>query len=111
MGEEGTNWVRGYHWIMPWNQIRATGGDSGHIWVPMDDENTMVYNWNVVFEDTPRDTPRPVSAPLADTPDLPAWFRNARRPIGSGNEFIVDVDPETSRSVPNPDHRYLNDRH
>jgi len=110
MGEEGTNYVRGYHWIMPWNQIRATGGNSGHIWVPIDDENTMVYNWNVVFEDTPKDTPRPASAPLPDTPDLAAWYRNARRPIGSGNEFVVDVDPETFRSVRNPDNRYLIDR-
>src|SRR4030095_11519221 len=51
MGAEGTNYVRGYHWIMPWNQIRSTSDNSGHIWVPMDDENTMVYNWTVMFGD------------------------------------------------------------
>src|SRR5207237_7000511 len=52
MGDEGTNSVRGYHWVAPWNQIRASGGNSGHIWVPMDDDNTMVYNWTVSFEPT-----------------------------------------------------------
>ena len=25
MGDEGTNHVRVYHWVMPWNQIRAGG--------------------------------------------------------------------------------------
>src|SRR5205807_9915600 len=93
MGEEGTNYVRGYHWILPWNQIRATGGNSGHIWVPMDDENTMVYNWNVVFPDTPEVGVRGrASAPVPEGPDMQPWFRHARRPVGSGNEFIVDVD-------------------
>jgi hypothetical protein len=111
MGEEGTNYVRGYHWIMPFNQIRATGGNSGHIWVPMDDENTMVYNWNVIFPDMsegPRGRP---SAPVAEGPDMKPWFKHARRPIGSGNEFTVDVDVENEfRSVRNRDNRYLIDR-
>ena len=47
-------WVRGYHWIMPSFHMRATvegpfGSRSdgptidGHIWVPIDDEHTWVY--------------------------------------------------------------------
>jgi hypothetical protein len=53
MGDEN-NFARGYHWIMPWNQIRAGGNsNAGHMWVPMDDENTMVYNWGVTFDDAP----------------------------------------------------------
>lgn len=111
-GEEG-NFVRGYHWIMPWNQIRASAGDSGHMWVPMDDENTMVYNWSVTFDDSPlvssvgRGRPKPVEF----GPDTPRWYKYARVPIGTGNEFGVDVDVEHNfRSVRNMDNLYMIDR-
>ena len=52
------SFVRSYHYIMPFTQIRPSGlrdedqrmGDlnprvAGHIWVPMDDEHCMVWNW------------------------------------------------------------------
>jgi phenylpropionate dioxygenase-like ring-hydroxylating dioxygenase large terminal subunit len=110
MGEEGTNFVRGYHWIMPWNQTRATGGNSGHLWVPMDDENTMVYNWSVVFDETP-DEGRRGARPVELGPDTPRWYKHARRPIGSGNDFTIDVDVEHNfRSVRNMDNLFLIDR-
>jgi phenylpropionate dioxygenase-like ring-hydroxylating dioxygenase large terminal subunit len=44
--------IRVYHFILPFHQIRPSKSDSGlpvdagHIWVPMDDETCMVYNWN-----------------------------------------------------------------
>ena len=42
---------------------------------------------------------------------MPAWFRDSRRHIGSGNEFGVDVDVENNfRSVRNRGNRYLIDR-
>ena len=43
--------VRTYHFIMPFHQIRPSRSesglptDAGHIWVPIDDHNCMVYNW------------------------------------------------------------------
>jgi phenylpropionate dioxygenase-like ring-hydroxylating dioxygenase large terminal subunit len=54
--EDKGNFVRTYHWVMPHHQIRAiqeyTNDGSkpkfkmgGHVWVPIDDENTMVWNW------------------------------------------------------------------
>jgi len=114
MGDEGAKHVRGYHWIMPWNQIRATADNSGHIWVPMDDENTMVYNWNVLFGDTPRKdggSGRAATAIVEEGPDTPAWFRDSRRHVGSGNEFNVDVDVNDNyRSFRNRDNKYLIDR-
>jgi len=110
MGDEGTKHVRGYHWIMPFNQIRSTADNSGHIWVPIDDENTMVYNWQIQFDDRPRERRRP-GALVEEGPDMPAWFRDSRRHIGSGNEFVADVDVENNfRSVRNKDNRYLIDR-
>jgi len=49
------NYVRAYHWVMPHVQIRANqltpDGKpekfkiAGHHWVPIDDHNTMVWNW------------------------------------------------------------------
>ena len=49
------NYVRTYHYILPHHQIRAIqehtddGGTkskiAGHMWVPIDDENCMVWNW------------------------------------------------------------------
>lgn len=62
LGEEG-NYVRTYHFVMPFYEVRAdqvgTGGEvkrkviTGHFWVPMDDENCMVYNWMYSFGDEP----------------------------------------------------------
>src|SRR5213593_801337 len=44
--------IRTYHFVMPFHQIRpyqthkGFEAVAGHIWVPMDDDNTMVYNWH-----------------------------------------------------------------
>jgi phthalate 4,5-dioxygenase len=55
--EEGRNWVRVYQYAMPFQQMRPSmvhnGLSSnrgvpradGHLWVPIDDEQTHVYNW------------------------------------------------------------------
>ena len=54
--DEDKTYVRSYHFVMPFTQIRPQqlgramgGGDrtniAGHIWVPIDDENCMVWNW------------------------------------------------------------------
>ncbi|MPZ49498.1 MAG: Rieske 2Fe-2S domain-containing protein [Dehalococcoidia bacterium] len=92
MGAEGTNHVRGYHWVMPWYQIRAGGGNSGHIWIPIDDENTMVFNWTCTFAEEP-------------------MSERAHKMTGSGNELFVDIDVENNcRSVRNMDNKYLIDR-
>ena len=53
---EGGNFVRAYHYVMPFTQIRPPvarnmPSGAGHIWVPMDDENCMVYNWSYSFGD------------------------------------------------------------
>jgi len=48
--KEGLNYVRVYQYVMPFYQLRAggsyesVGNIDGHIWVPIDDENTMVWN-------------------------------------------------------------------
>ncbi len=54
LGDE-RNIIRAYHYVMPFHQFRPLqfglqGQEprsliAGHVWVPMDDENCMVYNW------------------------------------------------------------------
>jgi hypothetical protein len=96
-GSSGGHFVRGYHWVMPWNQLRGYSVDvekpavHGHIWVPIDDYSTMVYNWTYTYGEQP----------LSD---------DEKRLAGSGNEFGADVDIHTFRSHRNRENRYKIDR-
>ncbi|HEV8473979.1 MAG TPA: Rieske 2Fe-2S domain-containing protein [Methylomirabilota bacterium] len=88
--------IRTYHFILPFHQIRpsqsVSGGATvaGHIWVPMDDENTMVYNWEYSVTD----------AALTDEDRL-------ERRLGNGP---ADVDQTTFRSIRNRRNDYMLDR-
>ncbi len=51
LAEEGT-FVKGRHFVMPFTQLHTVPSNiengaraPGHFWVPMDDENCMVWNW------------------------------------------------------------------
>jgi phthalate 4,5-dioxygenase len=94
--DEGRIHVRTYHYILPFHQIRPSRSESGvplvagHMWVPIDDENTMVYNWE--YSTT--------AAPLT------AEDRLERR-LGNGP---LDVDQTTFRSKRNRGNNYLLDR-
>lgn len=88
--------VRAYHLILPFHQIRPgrTGvgdytGVAGHIWVPMDDETTMVYNWEYS-----------TTEPLTEEDRL-------ERRLGNGP---LDVDQTTFRSRRNRENNFLLDR-
>ena len=60
--------VRSYHFIMPFHQIRPSRSesgipsDAGHIWVPIDDYNCMVYNWMYSTDRCAADRGRPARA-------------------------------------------------
>jgi phthalate 4,5-dioxygenase len=88
--------IRTYHFIMPFHQIRPSMSDSGvpmdagHIWVPMDDYNTMVYNWGYAT----------VDRPLTDDDRL-------EKGLGNGP---MHVDQKTFRSLGNRSNNYLLDR-
>jgi phenylpropionate dioxygenase-like ring-hydroxylating dioxygenase large terminal subunit len=63
LAEERKNYVRTVHYVMPFHQVRAypirIGGAlrrtvmRGHMWVPMDDENCMVYHWTFSYDGKP----------------------------------------------------------
>ena len=57
LGEDEV-FVRTYHFVMPFHQFRPgenspTPFTTGHMWVPMDDHNCMVYNWASSNTDDP----------------------------------------------------------
>lgn len=88
-------YIRTYHFVMPFHQIRPSRTDrgvptvAGHIWVPMDDENTMVFNWE-----------QSADQPLSDEDRL-------ERRLGNGP---LDVDQATFRAKRNRQNNYLLDR-
>ena len=96
--EGGETHVRAYHFILPFHQIRPArnggsargfSGAAGHVWVPMDDDTTMVYNWE-----------QSTTEPLTDEDRL-------ERRLGNGP---LDVDQRTFRSKRNRENDYLLDR-
>ena len=86
-------YVRGYHFVMPFTQIRPgadfTGGDlvAGHMWAPMDDENCMVYNWEYSLA-SPMEDPQEVARELGSGPgEIDDRFRKARN---RDNDYRID---------------------
>jgi phthalate 4,5-dioxygenase oxygenase subunit len=86
--------IRTYHFILPFHQIRPTVVNgkrmvAGHIWVPIDDEHTMVYNWV-----------HSTDGELSEEDRL-------ERGLGNGP---LHVDEATFRSHANRQNNYLIDR-
>jgi phthalate 4,5-dioxygenase oxygenase subunit len=103
MGEEG-KYVRVYHYLMPAQQMRANtmgwfGGKNvvprldGHIWMPIDDTTTYVYNWNCAYDST---------IEMTD-----AWREKREGEMGRGTDDII---PGTFRLKRNQSNDYLIDR-
>jgi len=82
---------------MPWTQLRGYSLDvakpevDGHMWVPIDDDHTMVWNFRYTYG------PEPLT-------------EDERALVGTGNQFDVDVDRETFRALRHKGNRYLIDR-
>jgi phenylpropionate dioxygenase-like ring-hydroxylating dioxygenase large terminal subunit len=94
--DEADMHIRTYHFVLPFHQIRpyqthkGSPAVAGHIWVPMDDGSTMVYNWHH----------SPGEAPLDDDDRL-------ERRSGNGPDH---VDQTTFRSKATRENNYLLDR-
>ena len=104
IGEDSV-WVRHYQYIMPVQQMRPNirsplpganhhrPGYDGHIWVPVDDEHTCVYNWTCGYDEN-----SPIDA---------EGFDVFERRFGRGRAAYV---PGTFRLKANMDNDYLIDR-
>jgi phenylpropionate dioxygenase-like ring-hydroxylating dioxygenase large terminal subunit len=101
LGDEG-NHVRAYHFVMPFHQIRASQRGyrgqsgpvgflaSGHMWVPMDDNSVMVWNWDLSYDE-------PIEAQERTDMD---------RSYGRGPEHMLD----SFRTRVNRDNHWMIDR-
>jgi phthalate 4,5-dioxygenase oxygenase subunit len=89
-----SQYVRGYHFILPFTQLRPPGPDKaevhGHYWVPMDDETCMVWNFYYSYGEEP----------IAD--------RNSEG--YSGNAYGSHVDPQTFKPFRNRSNNWMIDR-
>jgi phenylpropionate dioxygenase-like ring-hydroxylating dioxygenase large terminal subunit len=98
-------WVRHYQYIMPVQQMRPNvrsplpGANhhrpayDGHIWVPVDDDHTCVYNWTCGYDE---------SAPIDSD-----GFDVFERRFGRGRDAYI---PGTFRLKANMDNDYKIDR-
>ena len=103
--DEDKLYVRGYHFVMPFHQLRpqqvpsqglADGdGDrramiAGHMWVPMDDENTMVWNWMLSIGDEPISDEARQERGIGNGPDFVDPTNNFRSKAGRWNDWGID---------------------
>jgi hypothetical protein len=97
-------------------QIRSTGPGriAGHMWVPIDDYNSMVYNWNYIYDTEVASRTRSrrgdeeAGLPVNGNP---LWYRDAKLPAGTGNDFGSDVDAANGfRSIRHRGNKYMIDR-
>ncbi|MQA88277.1 MAG: Rieske 2Fe-2S domain-containing protein [Streptosporangiales bacterium] len=101
---DDTTYLRVYQFVMPFQQMRGgllnaegepagTPGIHGHIWVPIDDEKTWVYNWTY--------------ASTEETPVTDEWWTTQESRMGRGAEHYI---PGTYWLIRNPDNHFLIDR-
>jgi nitrite reductase/ring-hydroxylating ferredoxin subunit len=102
--DDGRNYVRVYHFVMPFQQMRVFEGYvgkpvlKGHLWVPVDDTHTYVYNWFCHADGSPL-TPEEILQEETEAgrgPDdlLPGYVlkRNAT------NDYLIDREAQRTHS-------------
>ena len=111
LGDQGM-YVRGYHFVMPWTQIRPTQARTavktksgkaewlptiaGHFWVPMDDENCMVWNWDYSFGEQPL-----IDEDRVDDSAGPEHVyndQNFRKKRNKDNNYLIDRELQKTNS-------------
>jgi phenylpropionate dioxygenase-like ring-hydroxylating dioxygenase large terminal subunit len=109
VGDEG-NYVRIYQFVLPFQQFRAhqlkgrRGSGRvpipqvrGHLWVPMDDEQTMVFNWMHALEADKPFTPEAVAeyeASAGRGPEGETTVRHRTR----ANDWLIDREIQRTRT-------------
>jgi phthalate 4,5-dioxygenase oxygenase subunit len=102
LGDDGT-YVRVYHYFMPFHQVRAQvvywDGSTppiprnfGHMWMPIDDKTTFVYNWHYACNPGPELTPELIEQHEKEfgrgqDDMIPGTFRLKRN---QSNDYLID---------------------
>jgi phenylpropionate dioxygenase-like ring-hydroxylating dioxygenase large terminal subunit len=117
--EDGQTYVRTYHYVMPFTQIRpqqfripGSGERSkiaGHFWVPIDDENCMVWNWVYSFGDEPLTEEDRLERGSGNGPDHvdQTTFRSFRH---KGNNWLIDRQVQKTETFSGIDGMNTQDR-
>ncbi|HUA55148.1 MAG TPA: Rieske 2Fe-2S domain-containing protein [Candidatus Sulfotelmatobacter sp.] len=88
--------VRTYHFVMPFHQLRPSIAEesgcpmvAGHSWVPIDDHNTVVYNWGYSTTDQALTEDDKLERQLGNGPDNvdQASFRSLKN---RNNDYLID---------------------
>jgi phthalate 4,5-dioxygenase len=108
-GADGS-YVRVYHYVMPFQQMRGgvqslSGRNEvpkldGHLWVPIDDEQTNVYNWGYSADPALGITPEMAEAlehhsGRGKDDLIPGTFRLKRNP---SNDYLIDRELQKTRT-------------
>jgi nitrite reductase/ring-hydroxylating ferredoxin subunit len=96
-------YARGYHYVMPFHQLRPqqvlnqglSEGErgamiAGHMWVPMDDHNTMVWNWNLSVDGPPLSEEQRLERGIGNGPDFVDAANGYRSRVGRWNNWGID---------------------
>ena len=97
------SFIRAYHFVLPFHQLRPSTTDSGnpavagHIWVPMDDGNTMVYNWEYSTTDEPLTEEDRLERRLGNGP-LAVDQTTFRSKQSRANNYLLDRQAQKTKS-------------
>ena len=108
---EGLLYVRVYHFVLPFQQCRShqidfIAGDGsrrplptldGHMWVPMDDHNTMVYNVMLAADEDRPLTPEFIAATETHLGRGPEGETQVRRRVRA-NDWLIDRELQRTKT-------------
>lgn len=112
LAEQG-NYVRGYHFVLPWTQIRPTQATTrtlpsgerqpvwkttigGHFWVPVDDTNCMVWNWDYSYGNEALDEEDRYDASAG--PENVHYDQNFRKKRNIDNNWLIDREVQRTKT-------------
>ena len=96
-------YVRGYHFIMPFSQLRPAGPDReethGHYWVPIDDDRCMVWNFYYSHGEEPVADRRGGGGGGGNSYETHVDVENGFRSIrNSSNDWMIDRDMQKTET-------------
>jgi phthalate 4,5-dioxygenase oxygenase subunit len=96
--------IRAYHYVLPFHQIRpgrrpdVAAGRAGPMWVPIDDENCMVWNWYYSLGDEPFSGEDRLLRSSGNGPldvDFDNGFRSKRN---RSNDYLIDREAQKTET-------------
>lgn len=105
--DEDQLYIRGYHFVMPFTQIRPNQvgrGDkprpiiSGHHWVPIDDHNCMVWNWTYSYGPEPLTEDEKFQQATGNGSNAVDWSNDFRSFANQRNSWKMDREIQRTQN-------------